>query len=102
MIIAFHTASQEGLGKAELLAKGIYMALLTTAGGLSVAIPSLLLGSFFTGRVEKYFRDMDKLLIPLIPYLVESPRPRSESVEPAAVTNAAHANPLMSNTAKAS
>ncbi|MEO8498146.1 MAG: MotA/TolQ/ExbB proton channel family protein, partial [Planctomycetota bacterium] len=29
MIIAFHTASQAGLGKAELLAKGIYMALLT-------------------------------------------------------------------------
>jgi len=102
MIIAFHTASQEGLGKAELLAKGIYMALLTTAGGLSVAIPSLLLGSFFNGRVEKCFREMDKLLIPLVSYLVESPRPRSESVEPAAVTNSAHANPLMSNTAKAS
>ena len=72
MIIAFHTASQAGLGKAELLAKGIYMALLTTAGGLSVAIPALMLSSFFSGRLEKFFREMDRHLIPVIPYLVEA------------------------------
>jgi biopolymer transport protein ExbB len=72
MIIAFHTASQAGLGKAELLAKGIYMALLTTAGGLSVAIPSLLLGSYFGGRLEKFFREMDKHLMPAVPFLANS------------------------------
>lgn len=72
MIIAFHTASQAGLGKAELLAKGIYMALLTTAGGLSVAIPALMLGSYFSGRAEKFFREMDKHVIPVIPCLVKS------------------------------
>jgi len=71
MIIAFHTASQAGLGKAELLAKGIYMALLTTAGGLSVAIPALMLGSFFSGRIDKYFREMDKQLIPVVPCLAK-------------------------------
>lgn len=72
MIIAFHTASQAGLGKAELLAKGIYMALLTTAGGLSVAIPALMLGSFFSGRIDKYFREMDKHLIPAVPCLAQA------------------------------
>ena len=66
MIIAFHTASQAGLGKAELLAKGIYMALITTAGGLGVAIPAMLLAAYFTGRVERLFREMDRLLAPLI------------------------------------
>ena len=70
MIIAFHTASQAGLGKAELLAKGIYMALITTAGGLSVAIPAMLLAAFFTGRVERMFREMDRLLAPVVNWLV--------------------------------
>ncbi|MCH2398299.1 MAG: MotA/TolQ/ExbB proton channel family protein, partial [Pirellulales bacterium] len=101
MIIAFHTASQSGLGKAELLAKGIYMALLTTAGGLSVAIPSLLLGSFFSGRVERYFRDMDKLLIPLVPHLVKRPQPVQEQPQPPNSTPTS-TNPLMSNAIRAS
>ncbi len=69
MIIAFHTASQAGLGKAELLAKGIYMALLTTAGGLSIAIPALLIGAHFSGRVDKYFREMTRYLVAVEPCL---------------------------------
>lgn len=63
MIIAFHTASQAGLGKAELLAKGIYMALLTTAAGLTIAIPALLLAAYFNGRAEKFFRQTDEHLM---------------------------------------
>jgi biopolymer transport protein ExbB len=70
MILAFHTASQAGLGKAELLAKGIYMALLTTAGGLSIAIPSMMLASFYGGRIEQFFREMDKCLMGVLPHLV--------------------------------
>jgi biopolymer transport protein ExbB/TolQ len=70
MILAFHTASQAGLGKAELLAKGIYMALLTTAGGLSIAIPSMMLASFYGGRIEQFFREMDKCLMAVLPHLV--------------------------------
>jgi len=69
MILAFHTASQAGLGKAELLAKGIYMALLTTAGGLSIAIPSMMLASFFGGRIEKFFRELDRCLVTVLPHL---------------------------------
>ena len=62
MIIAFRTASQSGLGKGELLAQGIYMALITTAAGLTIAIPSLLAAAFFNGRIERYFRTIDETI----------------------------------------
>jgi len=97
MIIAFHTASQAGLGKAELLAKGIYMALLTTAGGLSVAIPALMLGSYFSGRAEKFFREMDKYLIPVIPCLAGDKKDRSpDKLEGGSIPSSRKENKLMS------
>jgi biopolymer transport protein ExbB/TolQ len=80
MILAFHTASQAGLGKAELLAKGIYMALLTTAGGLSIAIPSMMLAGFYGGRIDRFFRDLDRCLMGVLPYLVgQSVTPQTPS-----------------------
>lgn len=68
MIFAFQISSQLGLGKAEQLARGIYLALLTTAGGLTIAIPTLLLSAWFQGRVERFFRQIDQALAPLIPF----------------------------------
>ncbi|MFP6620782.1 MAG: MotA/TolQ/ExbB proton channel family protein [Pirellulaceae bacterium] len=68
MIFAFQISSQLGLGKAEQLAHGIYLALLTTAGGLTIAIPTLLLSAWFQGRVERFFRQIDQALAPLIPF----------------------------------
>ena len=67
MIIAFRTASQEGLGRGELMAQGIYMALLTTAAGLSIAIPCLLLAALYYARVEKHFRAIDTSLMETMP-----------------------------------
>ena len=64
MIIAFKTASRAGLGKGEMLAQGIYMALVTTAAGLLIAIPSMLCAAYFNGRLEKYFREIDEALMP--------------------------------------
>ncbi|MEO1995838.1 MAG: MotA/TolQ/ExbB proton channel family protein [Planctomycetaceae bacterium] len=69
MIIAFRTASQAGLGKGELMAQGIYMALLTTAAGLTVAIPCLLLSAWFHSRVEHVFRQIDEHLMATLPQL---------------------------------
>ena len=81
MIIAFHTASQAGLGKAELLAKGIYMALLTTAAGLTIAIPALLLAAYFNGRAEKFFRQTDEHLMEALPcFALLKPPAVTESV----------------------
>jgi biopolymer transport protein ExbB len=67
MIIAFRTTSQAGLGKAELLAQGIYLALLTTAAGLSIAIPSLLAAAYFNSRVERFLRQIDRRLMDTLP-----------------------------------
>lgn len=67
MIIAFKTASQSGLGKGEMLAQGIYMALITTAAGLVIAIPSMLCAAYFNGRLEKYFREIDAALMSTFP-----------------------------------
>ncbi len=67
MIIAFKTASQAGLGKGEMLAQGIYMALVTTAAGLSIAIPSLLCAAFFNGKIERFFREIDVALMSTFP-----------------------------------
>jgi len=67
MIFAFRVSSQAGLGKAELLAEGIYLALMTTAAGLTIAIPCLLLVAWFNGRVERYMREMDENLLEVMP-----------------------------------
>ncbi len=67
MIFAFQISSQQGLGKAELLMKGIYLALLTTAGGLTIAIPCLLLVAMFNAKVDRYFREVDLCLIQTVP-----------------------------------
>ena len=74
MIIAFKTASQAGLGKGEMLAQGIYMALVTTAAGLSIAIPSLLCAAFFNGKIEQFFREIDVALMSTFPCFARAER----------------------------
>jgi biopolymer transport protein ExbB len=67
MILAFRVTSQAGTGKAELLAEGIYLALLRTAFGLVIAVPSLFLAHWFNTRVERIMRDMVDVLEETIP-----------------------------------
>jgi biopolymer transport protein ExbB len=62
MIQAFNdVAVLQAIGRAEILANGIAQALLTTAGGLTVAIPSIFLHTYFAGRVERLVQQMDEL-----------------------------------------
>ena len=49
------------MGQPELLAGGIGQALITTAAGLSVAIPALIAYMFFTSRVDKLIIEIDAL-----------------------------------------
>lgn len=49
------------------MATGIYIALLTTFGGLVVAIPSAVLGHYFEGRLQSLFREMQEWLTTLLP-----------------------------------
>ncbi len=67
MIDAFRVASQAGTGKAELLAEGIYLALLTTAAGLIIAIPSMLLAAYFNSRIDNLFWEADSHLLNTMP-----------------------------------
>lgn len=53
MIDVFDNLMREGTGNANLLAGGISTALITTASGLSVAIPALMFHRFFLRRVDE-------------------------------------------------
>ncbi|MEC7680387.1 MAG: MotA/TolQ/ExbB proton channel family protein [Planctomycetota bacterium] len=62
MIESFEMMSnQESLGRPEMLASGISKALVTTAGGLMVAIPAYLAFMYFSGKSDRYLHEIDKL-----------------------------------------
>jgi biopolymer transport protein ExbB len=63
MIKAFQTVAMAGeaLGKAELLATGIYEAMITTAAGLLVAIPTLIGYHWISARIEHLVAEMDQM-----------------------------------------
>lgn len=69
MIRAFHdtTVMAPGVNKADYLAEGIYLALVTTLGGLAVAIPAVILAHYFEGRIENLFHRIDELVSSLTP-----------------------------------
>ncbi|TWU01666.1 MotA/TolQ/ExbB proton channel family protein [Neorhodopirellula pilleata] len=62
MIQAFENLSESaGGGQNDLLAAGISQALITTAGGLSVAIPAYLAYMYFSAKSDRYLGEIDKL-----------------------------------------
>lgn len=62
MIRAFNAIVDAGaMGRPELLAGGISQALLTTAAGLSVAIPALIAYLYFISRVDRLVISIDAL-----------------------------------------
>ncbi len=69
MIRAFHDTTQlaPGQNKADYLAEGIYVALVTTLSGLAVAIPAAILAHYFEGRITNMFHRIDELLFSLLP-----------------------------------
>lgn len=70
MIRAFNAiATSDAMGRPELLATGLSEALLTTAAGLSVAIPALFFYLFFVSRVDRLIIDIDALSQELVPLI---------------------------------
>jgi len=62
MIDAFEVISdQKSIGRPETLASGISMALMTTAGGLAVAIPAYLAYMYFSSKSDRYLGEIEKL-----------------------------------------
>ena len=66
MIEVFSTIMVAGVGDANVLAGGISKALITTAAGLTVAIPSYFFYRFFRGMVSEYVISMEEKAISLI------------------------------------
>lgn len=68
MIRAFQTvaASAEALGKTEMLATGIYEAMITTAAGLIVAIPALIGYHWLSARIDALVMEIDRAAVDFI------------------------------------
>jgi biopolymer transport protein ExbB len=74
MIEAFNTvAFQAGLGKPQLLAKGISEALITTAAGLVVGIPTMFLYFYFKSRGNRILLAMESGTRNLVEWQPEQP-----------------------------
>jgi biopolymer transport protein ExbB len=76
MIKAFQVASGGGMGKAELLAKGIYEAMVCTFGGLAVAVVCTAFYYFFLGRIERLVGEMNDALADVGDRIAAAPTPR--------------------------
>lgn len=106
MIVAFHqtTLLAPGQDRATQLAEGIYIALVTTLGGLMVAIPSSILAHFFETRIIGMFHEIDELMFNLLP-LVErfegrvrfGPKQAEQTSDPPAADEAQAGPPAADN-----
>ncbi len=67
MIKVFAVITSLGVGDPKVLADGISEALITTAAGLSVAIPTVMFYRYFRGRVDELLLKMEAQAV----YLVE-------------------------------
>jgi biopolymer transport protein ExbB len=65
MIDMFAGISTQGIGDPAVVAGGIAKALVTTAAGIAVAIPSVMFYRFFRGRVNELLVDMEQEAIML-------------------------------------
>ena len=72
MITAFRTVatSADALGRTEMLAEGIYQAMITTAAGLVVAIPSLIFYHWLSSKVQRLVMDIDQMTVDFVEEIV--------------------------------
>ncbi len=66
MIKAFNVISLSGTGNPGLVASGISEALITTAAGMLVGIPALVLYHYFRGKIDRYVFEMEEVAIQLV------------------------------------
>jgi biopolymer transport protein ExbB len=66
IIVAFNAITHSGIGDPKVLSGGIGQALITTAAGLIVAIPSLMGYRYLRGRVDELVIAMEKEALKLV------------------------------------
>jgi len=88
MIVAFQEIAVQGTGNPSQLADGIGQALVTTAAGLIVAIPTLIGHNYLAGRVDNILLDIERRREELMGNVVQVVAARRDSREkqPAAET----------------
>lgn len=69
MIKVFAAITTAGVGDPQILAGGIYEALITTAAGLSVGIPSLMFHRYFRGRINELTVEIEQQALRLLEVL---------------------------------
>jgi len=79
MIKAFQVASAGGMGKSELLAKGIYEAMVCTFGGLAVAIVCTAFYYIFLSKIERLVADMNDALGEVGDRVAAAPTPKQSA-----------------------
>jgi len=89
MIEAFQIASAKGLGRPELLATGIYKALVTTFAGLTVAIPALIFYYYFLGKIDQLVSEMNDVSIEFVEHYMAEEGPPAKAPPRAAARAAA-------------
>lgn len=72
MIQSFHSIELEGTGKPQILAGGISVALLTTAFGLTVAIPTIIAYNYLTHLVDDEILHMEEEASNLVDYILKN------------------------------
>lgn len=66
MIKVFTVITTLGLGDPAVLAEGISVALITTAAGLTVAIPSLMFYRYFQGKIDELVVHMEQEALKMV------------------------------------
>jgi biopolymer transport protein ExbB len=74
MIKAFNVISLSGTGNPGLVASGISEALITTAAGLVIGIPTLAAYHFFRGKIDNFVFQMEEISLKLLEDLVYQPK----------------------------
>lgn len=69
MIKVFTVIRLEGVGNADALAGGISEALITTAAGMAIAIPTLVFHRYFTRKVEELVTEMEQEALKMVDVL---------------------------------
>ena len=90
MLMSFDKLARAGaMGNSQQLAAGIALALVTTAAGLAIAIPAILLYMYYGGRVDALVMEMDSLSQRLVGAIsaeglaARAPRPKRREAPPA-------------------
>ena len=66
MIIAFKVISETGTGDPKALASGIAQALITTAAGLIVAVPSVFSYNYLNKKIDMVLNSIEKSSVEII------------------------------------